>query len=317
MRSVLGGDGSDTTSAVAAWLSAGNEFAMANVYLIGEPEDPMALWLTDWESPLCWPIWTKEKVAPGTPNAFDPAVIKRSTVSSKIGLDVQTLTITWTPKAGTPSQSIATATPHQLAQLGFYDNWPVRVWTCYMPTPGDANTYGCSELFGGRIATPTVARNAITFKVNSWLDVVNHTVPTNVIELLNTAASYAGATPPAGFSQIPVFNVITGGSPTMVIGDCVSPSAHHIFSTNAFQRGFLVFKDGPGATLARMWSAIKANNSVNVSGTNYNQFLLYAPLPWAPTPGVDTFYVSAAAPINQADGSYYGFPYVPNPEQAA
>lgn len=306
MKTVIGGNGQDTTSAVLTWLQSGSSLAMANLYLIGEPDDPMALWLTDWESPLLWSAW-------GT---FQPAVIKRGTVTSKIGFDVESLDVTWSPKAAGFTQSIATANPYQLAQIGYYDNWKVRVWTVYMPTPGDANTYGASELFGGRIADTTIERGDIQFKVNSLLDVVNQQVPTNLIELLNTAAAYAGATPPAGSSEIPQFDVITGDSTTQVIGDCTNVGPHHIFDTNKLQHGYLVFNDGPGATLAAVWSAIQQNVEVTIGGVHYNQFVLYAPLPWPPTPGVDTFYVSAASPINQSDGDYIGFPYVPSPEAA-
>ena len=115
--------------------------------------------------------------------------------------------------------------------------------------PGDTSTYGASELFGGRIASTTIERGRIQFHVNSLLDVVNEYVPTNVIELLNTAAAYAGATPPAGFSDIPQFSVVTGDSTTQVNGDCTNIGPHHIFSTNALQHGYLVFNEVPGATL--------------------------------------------------------------------
>ena len=77
MRRSIGGDGSDTTAKVSAWLAAGGQLRLANLYLLGEPEDPMALWFTDWESPLCWPVWTSQKVAAGAANAFDPAVVHR------------------------------------------------------------------------------------------------------------------------------------------------------------------------------------------------------------------------------------------------
>ena len=53
------------------------------------------------------------------------------------------------------------------------------------------------------------------------------------------------------------------------------------------------------------------NQQVTISGTNYNQFTVYKALPWAPTPGVDTFYVSAT-PVADEDG----FPYVPSPTTA-
>lgn len=300
MRKVTAGNGTDSTSAVLAYLKGNNHFTLANLYLIGEPEDPMALWLTDYESPLAWPCW-------GT---FQPSVIKRGTVKSNIGLEVQSLDVNWTPANKTFTQSVATASPYQLAQLGYYDNWKVRVWTVYMPTPGDANTYGASELFGGRVADTTVVRGQIQWKVNSFLDVVNQYVPTNVVELQNTGAGYTGATKPTGYSRIPQFNVITGSSINAIVGDETFPTAHDILGTNVVRGGFLVFNSGVGATLAGLWSPILQNVSTG-GPTPYNQFVLSVPLPWPPTAGVDTFYVSAAAPINQADGSYQGFPYVP------
>jgi hypothetical protein len=79
----------------------------------------------------------------------------------------------------------------------------------------------------------------------------------------------------------------------------------------------MVFLAGPGATLAGVWSAIGNNGSfTDGSGNHHSAFSIYSPLPWAPTPGVDKFYVSPAAPINISDGDYFGFPYVPAPTTA-
>jgi hypothetical protein len=311
MRQVINGLGLDSTAATAAWLSAGKNITLGNLILIGEPEHPQALWLTDFETPLLWPCW-------GT---FYPAVIKRGSVTSAIGLQVQSLSLTWTPPNSAYTQTVSNANPYQLAKLGFYDNWLVRVWTVYMPTPGDAATFGASELFGGRIADSTVARGSIVFTVNSFLDVVNEQVPTNVIELTNTVAAYTAATPPKGFSNIPQFAVIQGSSNTQVIGDQTFPVPHSILNTNVARQGFLAFNTGPGNTLGGFWSAIAQNTEINtltpIGGrTTFNQFLLNSPLPWPPTPGVDTFYVSGAAPIDQSDGDYFGFPYVPDPATA-
>jgi hypothetical protein len=327
MKTCIAGNGSDSTALVLAWLAANNELRVKNLYLIGRPDDPMALWLTDYESPLSWPCWSNEKRNPnGFPSAFDPAVIKRGTVTSKIGLEVQTLDLTWTPKNRSFTQNISTASPYQLAQLGYYDNWEVRVWTVYMPTPGDANTFGCSELFGGRIAPTAIARGQIQWTVNSFLDVVNQYVPTNVIELLNTGAAYTGATPPAGYSRIPQFDAVTGSSVSSIVGDETFPTAHAILDDNLVRGGYLVFHNiqpDPtavppvlGSTLGGMWSPILQNTGVwsggsPGSGTEYNQFLLSVPLPFPPTPGRDSFYVSGAAPINMSDGSFLGFPFVP------
>jgi Uncharacterized conserved protein (DUF2163) len=308
MRTVIGGDGSDTTAAVAAWLSSNRQIALANLILIGEPEDPLAQWLTDYESPLNWPLW-------GT---FQPAVIKRGRITTKIGLEVESLDLTWSPPVTAPTQNISTANPFQLAQAGVFDNMRVRIWTCYMPTPGDANTFGASELFGGQIGDCSIKNAQLAITVNSWLAVVNQQVPTNVIELTNTQAAYNGAVPPKNYSSVPFFTVVAGSSPSVIVADCTS-DAHHIFGNNSFQHGYMVFLSGAGATLAGLWASVQQNTKITVPGgyggahSDYNQFVLYTPLPWTPTPGVDKFYVSGASPVDQSDGDYYGFPYVPDP----
>ncbi len=311
MKKCTNGAGINSTATVLAWLSAGNDFTLANLFLIGEADDPAALWLTDWEAPLAWPIW-------GT---FTPAVITRTSVTSSIGLDAEDMTLTWSPPSSPFTASVATANPYQLAQIGTYDNWKVRIWTVYMPTPGDANTFGCSELFGGRIADTTIQRGSLIFKVKSLMDVLHQQVPTNVIELLNTGASYAGATaPPDAGGNIPQFVCMGNDSVNAIVGDCTTPGyVHNIFGDNALRGGYMVFN--AGSTLAGCWSAIQQNIAVHIGsdgrvadnpgGTKYNQFILYSVLPWPPAIG-DTFFVSAAAPINQADGEYYGFPYVPS-----
>src|SRR5579862_4133417 len=148
MRSVIGGNGLDTTAATVTYLTSNAKLWLKNLYLIGESDDPTALFMTDYEAPLTWSPF-------GT---FLPATIKRGTVGTKVGLEVSSLDITWTPKNSAFTQSIATANPRQLAQQGFYDNKKFRAWTVYMPTPGDANTLGASELFGGYISGVEVGR---------------------------------------------------------------------------------------------------------------------------------------------------------------
>lgn len=325
MKRVIGGRGKDTTAAVIAWLQANNPLWIKHLYLIGDADHPQAAFLTDYEAPLLWPMV-------GT---FRPAVITRGPVKSKIGLESEPLQIDWSPKPQTAGTTIQSATPYQLAKAGFYDNWPVRVWTVYMPTPGDAMTFGCSPLFGGPIATVTVNRGKLTFKVNSFLNIVNQTVPTNVIEILNTEAAYQGATPPQGFSEVPRFVVVEGSSNNVVVGFQTSPNPGGILHTNSVRGGFLVFDTIPddttqnppviGSTLGGIWSAIQQNTNVLTGGSaggggQWNQFVLFSNLPFPPQSNHDSFYVSGTSPINKADSidgtGYYGFPYIPNPEQA-
>src|SRR4051812_47704293 len=97
MKNCVGGDGSDTTTAVLAWLNQNNHIQLCSLYLIGEPEHPRSIWITDYESPLLWSILGKP---------FQPAVIKRSSVKSKIGLEVEDMTITWSPRVVPFTQSV-------------------------------------------------------------------------------------------------------------------------------------------------------------------------------------------------------------------
>jgi hypothetical protein len=314
VRSVLAGNGSDSTAAVQAMLLRGNEFHLPNLFLIGEPEDPMARWLCDWPAPLCWPIFTALKTA--TPvagsiytNAFDPAVIARGKVTSKFGLDVDALDITWNPRLQVFGTSVANASPLQLAQAGYYDNKIVRVWTAYLPTrqdsafvfPGDCNTYGASQLFGGRIADTQVGRNSIKWTVNSLLDVVKQQVPLNVIEATNVAAAFSGKTPPNGLSAVPTLTI--GSSTPSTQQTLIAQWSGGVFPDESLAGGglgppqtcFVQFVTGANAGF---FSAVFANNTIVVSATNWNLINLMNPMPFPVSSG-DTFIVSGSFPISQ------------------
>ena len=306
MRQFIGGNGTDTSTSVRSFCASNNKFKLADLYLIGELENPRSLFLTSWESPLLWNPW-------GT---FHPAVIKRDKVTSQVGLDVPTMNVEWTPRLFTFTSEESTMHPIQRAQLGRYDNLKFRLWRCIMPEPGgDANTYGACEYFGGWISDTKVERGKIEFNITSFLYVVDQKVPPNVIELNNTLAGFRATKPPTGLSTLPRFDVITGSTPTVIYGECTSPTPGQIFADDTFNFGYLVFLDGAGQTLAGFWSAIFKSEDIVVGPNTYNKFTLFSPMPWAPSTS-DTFYVSRTFPINQADGDYFGFPYVPSPEHA-
>jgi hypothetical protein len=312
MRKFTAGDGSDSTAAVIAFLqgSTGKKLRLADLYLIGEIEDPMAVWLTSWPSPLEYSLY-------GT---FRPTTITRGKVASKIGLEVATMNVTWSPKLTAFGTTVATMNPYQLAQTGFYDNWRVRIWRCLMPTPGDANTWGSTPWFGGRIADADVGRGQIKFTINSFLDAINQPVPPNVIELSNAMASYVGASPAfaAGESSVAKFSVVAPSSTNQILADCTSPTGGTIYASNIFQNGYIMFL--PGSTLAGYWSPVALNGRYRIGPTGpfHNGFTVFAPFPFAPSPG-DTFYASTMWPpdlASSAAGQYKGFPYVPSPLSA-
>ena len=310
MRKVIGGDGSDTTAATQTYLNQNDAPTIRDLYIIGAPENPKALFMTDYDRPLLYSPY-------GT---FSPAVVKRDNVTAKIGLEAQDLNITWTPGAtaqSSASVNTRTASPYQLAANHFYDNWPVLVLRCFIPTPGDANTLGCAVWFGGRVQTCEVKRNAIVFNTKSYIDVLKQKVPSTVIETTSTLASTTAVTKPAGDATSPIFKCFAGSTENYIIADCQTPVLNKIYSGNLFAGGYMVFLPGAGATLAGIWSAIGQNgNYTDGFGNHHSEFEIYAPLPWPPTPGVDTFYVSMAPPINLGDSGYYGFPYVPSAQTA-
>jgi Ni,Fe-hydrogenase III small subunit len=311
MRQFINGNGVDSTSTVVAYLATAKLLALADLYLIGEQSDPLSKMLTNWNSPLLWPAW-------GT---FQPAVLNRGKITSEIGLKVDSMSLEWSPPLTAFGTSVATSNPYQLAQQGYYDNQRVRIWRCIMPTPGDANTYGACQWFGGRIADTVIERGKITFTINSFLDAANQKVPPNVIELSNGLSGYSGAAPvfADGETSIPTFTVVAPSNTNNILGDCIQPSAHKIYALNRFKYGFMYFL--PGSTLAGYWSPIGSNASFNAGGgIHYNEFLTYAAFPFAPTPG-DTFYASIQWPVNLQDanvgaGQFKGFPYVPPPTTA-
>ena len=293
VRTTINGAGQDSTADTVAWLQMHDDLTLANLYLIGEPEDPRAFWLTDWDGPLSWPCW----------GVFQPAVISRGAIESKIGLEVSSLEITWSPGPFPLGLTIDTASPHQLQKLGWFDNKIVRVWTAYMPTPGDAFTLGCSEAFGGHIGPSTVERGAVKLTVLSFLDVVSQNVPTNLIELTDTLAGYTGGKVQGHFT------LLAGSSPTMLISRETLPSSGYVYDTNALRDAYVVFDSGPGSTLGGQYRAIQSNNLVIIDGVHYNQIILYYPLPWAPALS-DTFFVAKGTSTGQM------FPYVPDPSMA-
>jgi uncharacterized protein DUF2163 len=297
MRSVINGKGVDVTSSVLGMLAAQQELQIATIYMIGDYEDPTTLFLTDWDSDLVWSPY-------GT---FKRDNISRKQVDSKIGLEVTTLDVEWHPTNTAFTNDIFSTSPYQLAYMGKYDGATFLSWTAYIANAGDVDTIGASELFGGRIGDMEISNGTIKFTVNSFLDVINMNVPGAVIESTNTIAGYAGATPPTGSASVPTFSVI-GGTDQAIWGSGSS------FGANVFQNGFLVFTSG---VLAGRFSAVQQYFFAAAGGgfPARNVFVLYDKMPWAPNVG-DQFYVSAQFPLNQSDGKYFGFPFVPAPEFA-
>ena len=307
MRQMIGGDGTDTTETTQDFLLSTDQYLFRDLYVIGRPGEPNTIYLTNHEAPLLYTPYGE----------FFPAVVSRDKVTVKVGLESSEMAVTWAPGNQVGTSNTGTMSPFQLAQQHFYDNWPVLILRTVMPTPGDANTYGCTVWWGGRVHTASVKRNSLVFNCKDYLDTLSQKVPSAVVEITNTLASSAAATLPTSPAGLPVFTCESGSSENQILGACTSPSSGHIYGTNDFAGGYMVFLAGAGATLAGVWSAIGSNQEYTDGITHYNQFLLYQTLPFPPTAGVDTFYVSMQAPADISSvGPQSGFPWVPAPQQA-
>jgi hypothetical protein len=316
MRQVIGGNGADTTAETYNFLTSSKVLLIRHLVLIGEIEDPRAIWLTDHEAPLIWSYL----VGQGGVGVFTPGVFKRGMVTSKTGLDSSTMDFTWSPSLAKQvfTGNTGTASPLQLARQHIYDNWKIRIWRAFMPTPGDCNTLGACQWWGGRVTNCDVQRGSVVFHCADFLSACTQKVPSTVIELTNTLASTAAVTLPATPPGLPVFSCVTGSTENLILADCTAPNPDNIYAGNIFAGGYMVFLSGPGATLAGNWSAIGQNGKfTDGNGDVHSNFTIYAPLPFPPTPGVDTFYVSMAAPVNVSGEGNFGFPFVPNPASAA
>lgn len=307
MKQCYSGTGANTTANVLSYLNGTPKPLIRNLFIIGPPESPYALFLTDHEAPLSYALYPQQN--------FSPAVVKRGDIPCKIGLDSDSVSLTWSPGPATYSNVVGSANPRTLAQQGFYDNWPVLMLAGFMPTPGDVNTLGCTVLFKGIIAETTVDRKEIAWTVNSLMVLLDQQVPTNVIEATNSLANYLAASPIPGYGSVPTMDTFAGSTPNVLLAK-VHGDSGVFFGTNSTQAGWVIFIPGPGATLPGLWSAIAANSSPTIGGVRYNEFQLYSPLPWSPTPYVsgsgDQFIVSAPVPTTGG----YSFLYVPAPEQA-
>jgi hypothetical protein len=186
MKKALSGNNEDSTIALTAYLQSGSELRLANLYKIGAFDWSGHLLLTDYESPLLW----------RPQGLFLPATIKRGSVSCKIGLEVAQLNIEYTPPAGFAN--------YEAFVNGYFDNQPMWIWTAYMPTPGDVETFGCTELFGGRVGDIVIDRNVVKITINSFLDVINQKLPNQTIEVTNPMLAYeASPTEDYSFRTVP------------------------------------------------------------------------------------------------------------------
>lgn len=314
MRTFFDGNGNDSTSAVLAHLAAHRQLTLADLYIINTAPSYAGQYLgqqflvTDYPSALNWNfkgIFSGGKVQKGA------AVISRNEVESKIGLEADTLEVTWSPKdsdiLADDGLGATLLTALQGFGAGVFDNGILEVWRCVMPTPGDCNTLGACLMFGGRIGDLEPDRLAVKITVQSRLEVLNVQVPTNVIEPTNILAQYSTGMIPVGAPSS--FAVVAGTTAAKVFAD-----ASPIMPQGTYDSGYIVFT---GGKLAGTYRAVRAQTVES----GHHAFYLLEPLPFVPTVG-DLLGAFAPVPRDFAGAIAAGqavvaFPFVPSPVNSA
>lgn len=307
MRTFIDGTGADSTAAVAALTPAQRRALIpVDLYVINTAPNFAGQYLgkqfllTDHASPLVWSYIGK----------FVTATISRSEVASKIGLDSDTLTVTWSPKdtdtladdgSGPPPVTLLTAL--QGFTYGVFDNGSLEVWRCLMPTRGDCDTYGATLLFSGRIGDLIPNRLSIDISVVDRRETLNTQVPTNIIEPTNIFAQYATGMIPSGAPTS--FAVVSGSTVAKVYADA-SPT----MPADTYDAGYILFTSGH---LSGMYKAVR----VQTVESGHHAFYLRDPLPFVPQVG-DTLGAFAPIPRDYAGAIAAGvetdaFPFVPSP----
>jgi len=151
MRAFIDGSGLSSTAAVQSHLAAHRELHVADLFVITTAPNYTGKYLgrtfllTSYPSPLKWDYR-------GT---FVPAEVQRGSVESKIGLQADSLNVTWSPKdsdvLATDGLGNTVLSAIQGFGRGIFDNGIVELWRCVMPAIGDANTLGACLMFSGRI----------------------------------------------------------------------------------------------------------------------------------------------------------------------
>jgi len=315
MRAFIDGSGLSSTAAVQSHLAAHRELHVADLFVITTAPNYTGKYLgrtfllTSYPSPLKWDYR-------GT---FVPAEVQRGSVESKIGLQADSLNVTWSPKdsdvLATDGLGNTVLSAIQGFGRGIFDNGVVELWRCVMPAIGDANTLGACLMFSGRIGNIDPDRLKAAMTVLSRLEVLNEMVPTNLIEPTNIVAQYTTGqvlnNGPANFS------LVSGSTRQILYADPTDAPGGYAPANGSWDDGYVVMS-APGK-LAGSFRGVR--QQIYDSGIGHHVFYLYEPLPFDPQVG-DTFQAFIFVPPDQAGAAlqgsdYAGFPYVPSPLDSA
>lgn len=342
MRQCINGDAVDNTAKLQGDLLQRNEVVTADLFQI-------ATWYpvngSSYPTRANYFLTGENQYGPlrygsgGSAPTFEAAVISRNDLSWTDTLEVDTLELTWTPKAGLQysfNLTLGNIPILQAFQNGIFDNASVFVWRAFMPcpiynpanpvqplnpdgtnwAPGNLQYYGAVPLFAGRVAEIDVGVQSARLTVPSYLELLNVMVPVNTIEP-GYRSGYANQTNGVplldGLGGSAAFAITAGGysNTGFLVADCTSDSGY-IVPAGAAALGFI--------QIGGITRSVLNNGSGVYGGVLRNTFTMLQPFP-TPSgnqgpPAGSTFEVMIPPPANTNYNPLdpalaVGFPYVP------
>lgn len=255
---------------------------------------------------------------------YAPANIKNSGFKSKIGLDVDSLTLEWTFRGDEamvtdPGTGATILTMLQAFRYGLWAGAWLKWRRTYMPTFGDCDSLGAVSMFRGRIADVQVDRLTARVTVNSVTEMFNRKVPQQLIEANNRSGQIGPGLPPdldPDPAQWTTFECVAGhgGTVQKIVARQTAPTADQVYAAGTFDLGYLLFQASP------LQNFVAQVQRYDVEA-GYNVFYLFKPLYVDPHLYSLTFVGFVPVPKDQTISGAGGvelppFPSVPLPEQA-
>jgi hypothetical protein len=305
MRKYVAGNGSDSSAAARAYKLANRaSLRLPQLYVIRTAPQftgyamGKTFLLTDWPSPLVWSGLT------GSASTFKPANISRGQIESRIGLEAQTVDVTWTPKVSdvlaVDGSNNTLLTALEGFSAGIFDNADVEIWEAVMLPGGDCETLGATCLFGGRIGAQDPDALKCKFTVTSRCEAFTTQIPTVTVEAAGITAQYLPGVVPDGAPSS--LTVASGSTAALVLATAGGSTP----AAGVYDGGYIEFTAGQlGGFTADILSAGPESGSPSTWA-----FVLERPLPFAPAAG-DTLTGYLYAPAEPA------FPYLPSPINTA
>jgi hypothetical protein len=257
-------------------------------------------------------------------NLYKSTVIKNDGFKSKIGLDVDSLKLSWTLRGDEalivdPDTGATILTILQGFQYGILEGYWVKWRRAIMPTFGDCDSIGAASMFRGKIAEVELDRLTATITVNSITDLFNRQIPQQLIEANNRSNQVGPGLPPDLDPDPAHWTTMQcvaghGGSLTRIVAQQTAPTSGIVYAPGTFDMGYLWFQFSPFENL------IAQVRHYEVVG-GYNVFDLFRPLYADPHAYAASFVAFIPVPKDQdVSGSSLvelkGFPWVPLPEQS-